>query len=61
MAVPFSIVSLTAKGDTFGHEISHLFGAEHNRKHMNGFTGNNVGNLVKKADGTSSGFHTIMA
>lgn len=46
---------------SFGHEIAHMYGAYHNREVENRATGFGYGYLIKRDNGTPSGYRTIMS
>ena len=61
----YGLVMNTCFDGTTGHEVGHLFGAYHNREIEAGPDtprgGKAYGYLMRKPDGTPSGFHSIMA
>ena len=48
---------------SFGHEVAHILGARHNQETgtFNQYFDFGYGYLIKEADGSASGYRTIMA
>ena len=60
-ALTFGIIYGDTSGDTLGHELSHMFGAGHDRANTDDESEYAFGARLNRTDGSPAGLHTIMA
>ena len=60
-ALTFGLICGDASGDILGHELSHMFGAGHDRANNGDESEYAFGARLNRTDGSPAGLHTIMA